>query len=103
VARRQFQQSPNTQWNYEEGRKAVASTDSGTAIYIIPLWACPMTAAFPDPAKVLDVYLREAIAEIKVAYAFVPNSYTYSALQACLAAEQAFAVLRETLEAEGGT
>jgi hypothetical protein len=59
-----------------------------------------MSTALPDPAKVLAAYLREAIAEIRIAYSFVPNSYTYGALRACLAAEQALAVLRETLEAE---
>jgi hypothetical protein len=41
-----------------------------------------LSAALPDPAKVLDAYLREAIAEIKVAYNFDPNSYTYR-MQAC--------------------
>jgi hypothetical protein len=62
-----------------------------------------MSAAFPDPAKVLDAYLQEAIAEITVAYSFVPNSYTYRAMQACMAAEQALAALREALEMNSGT
>ena len=62
-----------------------------------------MSTALPDPTKVLDAYLREAIAEIKAAYNFDPNSYTYRAMQACLAAEQAFAALRDALEVEGGT
>ena len=61
-----------------------------------------MSDAVPDPATVLATYLREAITEAKLAYDFVPSSYTYGALQACLAAEQALAVLRETLEAQGG-
>jgi hypothetical protein len=61
-----------------------------------------VSAALPDPAKVLDAYLREAVAEIKVAYDLVPNSYTYRAMQACMAAEQAFAALREALEMNSG-
>jgi hypothetical protein len=60
-----------------------------------------MSGALPDPAMVLALYVREAIAEAKLAYDFVPSSYTYSALQACLAAEHALAALREALE--GGT
>lgn len=62
-----------------------------------------MSDAVPDPATVLATYLREAINHAQLAYDFVPISYTYSALQACLAAEQAFAVLRDALEAEGET
>jgi hypothetical protein len=58
-----------------------------------------MSSAVPDPAAVLATYLREAITEAKLAYDFLPVSYTYSALQACLAAEQALAVLRDALEA----
>ena len=42
---------------------------------------------------------RRAIAEAKAAYAFVPNSFTYSCLSACLAAEQALAVLADGLSA----
>jgi hypothetical protein len=59
-----------------------------------------MSDAVPDPATVLATYLREAITEAKLAYEFVPISYTFTVLQACLAAEQALAALRETLEAE---
>jgi hypothetical protein len=62
-----------------------------------------MSDAVPDPATVLAIYLREAITEAQLAYDFVPISYTYGALQACLAAEQAFAVLRDALEAEDET
>jgi len=58
-----------------------------------------MSSALPDPAAVLAAYLREAVAEARIAYEFVPISHTYSALQACLAAEQALAVLRDALEA----
>jgi hypothetical protein len=60
-----------------------------------------MSSALPDPAAVLAAYLREAVAEARIAYEFVPISHTYSALQACLAAEQALAVLRDALEAGG--
>jgi hypothetical protein len=56
-----------------------------------------MTGAVPDPAAVLAAYLLEAIAQAQLAYSFVPNSYTYGALQACLAAKQAFEVLRAAL------
>jgi hypothetical protein len=41
---------------------------------------------------------RKAIDQAKLAYEFVPGSYTYGALSACLAAEQALAVLRASLE-----
>jgi len=58
-----------------------------------------VSTAVPDPANVLAAYLREAVAEAKLAYEFVPISHTYGALQACLAAEQALTVLRDALEA----
>jgi hypothetical protein len=61
-----------------------------------------MSGAVPDPVKVLAAYLQEATAQARLAYGFVPNSYTYSAMQGCLAAEQAFEALRATLaEADG--
>ena len=41
---------------------------------------------------------RKAIAAAKTAYDFVPNSFTYGCLSACLAAEQALRVLQEALE-----
>ena len=44
---------------------------------------------------------RKAIAAAKTAYDFVPNSFTYGCLSACLAAEQALGVLREALESAG--
>jgi hypothetical protein len=48
--------------------------------------------------------IRKAIAEAKAAYAFAPNSYTYSCLGACLAAEVALGVLLESLpDIEGST
>jgi len=56
-----------------------------------------MSSAVPDPAEVLAAYLREANAQSRLGYSFVPNSYTYSAMQACLAAEQALEALREAL------
>ena len=59
-----------------------------------------MTSAVPDPASVLAIYLHEAIAEAKLAYAYSPSSYSYSCLNACLAAEQALEALRACLEEE---
>jgi hypothetical protein len=44
---------------------------------------------------------QKAIAAAKTAYDFVPNSFTYGCLSACLAAEQALGVLREALERAG--
>jgi hypothetical protein len=41
--------------------------------------------------------IRKAIAEARAAYEFAPNSYTYSCLGACLAAEVALGVLLESL------
>jgi hypothetical protein len=49
----------------------------------------------------LSEALREAVAESKLAYEFNANSYSYSCLSACLAAERALDVLRETLEDSG--
>jgi hypothetical protein len=37
---------------------------------------------------------EQAVAEAQLAYEFGPNAYSYSCLHACLAAEQAVAVLR---------
>ena len=51
----------------------------------------------------LSEALREAVAESKLAYEFNPNSYSYSCLSACLEAERALEVLRNALEAGGGT
>jgi hypothetical protein len=41
---------------------------------------------------------RKAIDQAKLAYEFSPGSYTHGVLSACLAAEQALAVLRASLE-----
>ena len=55
-----------------------------------------------EPARTLRALrglseaLREAVAESKLAYRFSPSSYSYSCLNACLAAEQALEVLRDT-------
>jgi hypothetical protein len=46
----------------------------------------------------LGVALREAVAESKLAYELNANSYSYSCLGACLAAERALEVLRAALE-----
>jgi len=43
---------------------------------------------------------RKAIAEATAAYEFVPSSFAYSCLSACLAADMALDVLREALEAD---
>jgi hypothetical protein len=60
-----------------------------------------MSAAVPDPASVLAAYLREAVAESRLAYEFNPTSYTFSAMSACIAAEQALECLRAALESAG--
>ena len=51
----------------------------------------------------LSEALREAVAESKLAYELSTNSYSYSCLSACLAAERALGVLRDASEARGGT
>jgi hypothetical protein len=63
-----------------------------------------MTAE-PTTAKAaarVKAELVKALGEAKLAYDFVPNSFTYSSLNACLAAEAALDVLREALESEAG-
>jgi hypothetical protein len=40
----------------------------------------------------------EAVAETKLAYEFSPNSYSFSAMGACRAAERALDLLEEALE-----
>jgi hypothetical protein len=51
----------------------------------------------------LDVALREAVAESRLAYELSANSYTFAAMNACVAAERALEVLRDALEAEAET
>lgn len=46
----------------------------------------------------LSAALREAVAESTLAYDFTANSYSYSAMNACMGAERALDVLREALE-----
>ena len=46
----------------------------------------------------LSEALREAVAESKLAYELNANSYSYSCLSACLAAERALEVLRAAIE-----
>jgi hypothetical protein len=46
--------------------------------------------------------LQGAVGHAKLGYDFSPNSYSYGALSACLAAEQTLDVLREALESELG-
>jgi hypothetical protein len=42
--------------------------------------------------------LREAVSQARLAYEFSPNSYTYGGLNACIAAQEALAVLSGHLE-----
>jgi len=49
----------------------------------------------------LSAALREAVAESTHAYDFTANSYSYSAMNACMGAERALDVLREALENSG--
>ena len=44
--------------------------------------------------------LREALAESELAYEFAANSYSFSAMDACMRAERALDLLREALEAD---
>jgi hypothetical protein len=60
-----------------------------------------VSTAVPDPASVLVAYLREATEESRLAYEFSANSYTFSAMSACIAAEQALECLREKLVSAG--
>ncbi len=49
--------------------------------------------------------LRGAVDQAKLGYEFSPDSYSYGAMSACLAAESALAVLADSLsvlEEEGG-
>ena len=50
------------------------------------------------PFRGLSEALREAVAESKLAYELNANSYSYSCLSACLAAERALEVLRAAIE-----
>jgi hypothetical protein len=61
-----------------------------------------MTDASPTlrSLRKLEAVIREAIAETKLAYDFSANSYTFSAMNACIAAERALENLRAAL-AEG--
>ena len=52
----------------------------------------------PRSFDVAAAALNRAVAEAHLAYQFGPSSYTYDCLHACLAAEQAVAVLRDVLE-----
>ena len=57
-----------------------------------------------EPARTLRALrglseaLREAVAESTLAYDFTANSYSFSAMNACMGAERALDVLREALE-----
>jgi hypothetical protein len=62
-----------------------------------------MSGAVPDPASVLAACLREAVTQSRLAYDFSANSYAFSAMNACIAAERALECLRDALEAEAET
>jgi hypothetical protein len=49
------------------------------------------------PLRNLRERNREALDQARLAYEFVPGSYTYGCLSACLAAEAALAVLFDAL------
>jgi hypothetical protein len=51
----------------------------------------------------LVVELREAVNQSKLAYQFAPNSYTASALSACLAAQETLELLCDHLEDPQGS
>ena len=51
----------------------------------------------------LDVALREAVTESRLAYEFSAGSYSFAAMNACIVAERALEVLRDALEAEAET
>jgi hypothetical protein len=48
----------------------------------------------------LDAALRDAVTESRLAYEFNTNSYTFAAMNACLAAALALENLRTALESE---
>jgi hypothetical protein len=56
------------------------------------------------PARTLRAFrsvsaaVHEAVAETRLAYELNANSYTFSAMNACMGAERALDVLREALE-----
>jgi hypothetical protein len=56
-----------------------------------------VTIISPRLLASLDAAIREAVLESRFAYAFSPASYTYGALSACLAAQEAFGVIRSQL------
>ena len=45
----------------------------------------------------LDNAIREAVRQSRLAYEFVPDSYTHGSLSACLAAQNALDVIRAHL------
>jgi hypothetical protein len=49
------------------------------------------------PFRKLETALREAVTESKLAYDFGASTYTFSTLNACIAAERALDVLRDAL------
>ena len=55
--------------------------------------ASPALRTFRDLRRIL----RSAVDQARLGYEFSPNSYSYGALSACLAAEAALAVLSDAL------
>jgi hypothetical protein len=55
--------------------------------------ASPALRTFRDLRRIL----RSAVDQARLGYEFSPNSYSYGSLSACLAAEQALAVLHDDL------
>ena len=53
--------------------------------------------------RALCVHVSQALDQAKLAYEFSPNSYSYGALSACLAAEQALGVLCANLADAGAS
>jgi len=51
----------------------------------------------------LAAALQKAVAESTLSYEFAANSYSFSAMDACMRADRALEVLRDDLEAGGGT
>jgi hypothetical protein len=56
--------------------------------------ADPILRAF----RILHGRISEAVDQAKLAYQLSPNSYTFGSLSACLAAQDALAVLRGHLQ-----
>jgi hypothetical protein len=56
-----------------------------------------VTTDSPRILASLDAAIREAVLQSRLAYEFSPGSYTYGALSACLAAQDALGEIRSQL------